>query len=274
MRKVFYVQYTYSYDITPLIQSSAMNWHIGCSGFHYKHWKGTFYPENLAQSKWFDYYCRFFNTLELNVTFYRFPRLSFLQNWYLKSPPGFHFAVKAPRVITHYKQFSGTVDMTSDFYHTVGDGLSEKLGCVLFQMPPRFSFSEERLDKIIRSLDNSYPNVLEFRHQTWWREDVYNKLGDHNISFCGMSHPVLPSEVITNTSLLYYRLHGREQLYASNYNENQLASLVNKIKKEKNTTDAYIFFNNDINTFAVYNGLLMCKMVGIAKPEIDPLSGA
>ncbi|KAA8486772.1 uncharacterized protein YecE (DUF72 family) [Arcticibacter tournemirensis] len=250
-----------------------MNWHIGCSGFHYKHWKGTFYPEKLAQSKWFDYYCRFFNTLELNVTFYRFPQLSFLQNWYLKSPSGFHFAVKAPRLITHYKQFSGVADMTSDFYHTIREGLKEKLGCVLFQMPPRFSFSRERLEKIIRSVDNSYPNVLEFRHQTWWREDVYNTLRAHNISFCGMSHPILPPEVISNTSLLYYRLHGMEQLYASNYEEQQLSALIETIRKNANTTDAYIFFNNDINTFAVHNGLLMNRLAGIEPPEKNPFNG-
>src|SRR3954470_19712801 len=120
-----------------------IKWHIGCSGFHYKHWKGVFYPEDLPQKKWFEYYCQFFDTLELNVTFYRFPQLSFLQNWHDKTPTKFRFAVKAPKAITHYKKFSGTADMLTDFYTTVRDGLKDKLGCILFQLPPRLSYSEE-----------------------------------------------------------------------------------------------------------------------------------
>src|SRR6478672_4997710 len=102
-------------------------WWIGCSGFHYKHWKGIFYPENLAQSKWFDYYNDRFKTLELNVTFYRFPRLPFLQEWYNKSPEKFTFSVKAPRAITHYRQFINVKDFPSDFYGTAQEGLKEKL---------------------------------------------------------------------------------------------------------------------------------------------------
>lgn len=242
-----------------------MNWHIGCSGFHYKHWKGSFYPTDLAQSKWFDYYCRFFNTLELNVTFYRFPQLSFLETWFRKSPEDFHFSVKAPRAITHYKQFLGTTDMLSDFYNTIGAGLQDKLGCVLFQMPPRFSYSEERMSRIIQNLDNSFLNVVEFRHETWWKKEIYDELANHNISFCGMSHPELPKDIISNTPLLYYRLHGQEQLYSSGYNKSALLKLVNKIKAANKANDAYIFFNNDIHTFAVYNALEMAELAGVSR---------
>ena len=81
-------------------------WWIGCSGFHYKHWKEIFYPAGLAQTKWFDFYCRHFNTLELNVTFYRFPRLTVLENWYKRSPKEFKFSVKMNKAVTHYKQFT------------------------------------------------------------------------------------------------------------------------------------------------------------------------
>ena len=112
-----------------------MDWHIGCSGFHYRDWRGTFYPVKLPQKKWFDYYCEHFKTLELNVTFYRFPQLSFLQNWYQKAPADFRFSVKAPKAITHFKQFHDTARMISDFYETINNGLQEKLGPVLFQMP-------------------------------------------------------------------------------------------------------------------------------------------
>ncbi len=238
-----------------------INWHIGCSGFHYKHWKGSFYPEDLAQSKWLDYYCRYFSTLELNVTFYRFPRLSFLQTWHKKTPDNFRFAVKAPRLITHFKQFNNATEQLSDFYNTVRDGLQEKLGCVLFQMPPRFSYSEERMEKILSNLDNSFLNVVEFRHESWWQEDVYKELKKKNIIFCGMSHPTLPKDIVANTPLFYYRLHGEGQLYGSNYENSQLQQIVTNIKKHQQIEEAFVFFNNDINTYAVYNAQEMQKMI-------------
>ena len=239
--------------------------HIGCSGFYYKHWKETFYPAGLPQKKWFDFYCEHFNTLELNVTFYRFPKLPFLQNWYAKSPANFRFAVKVPKAITHFKQFNGTVDMISDFYNTVREGLQEKLACVLFQLPPRLHYKEERLEKIINSLDNSFINVLEFRHESWWQKDVYDELARHNITFCGMSHPSLPEDVVANTSFLYYRLHGEGQLYASNYEEKRLEYFVDEIYKNKHVNEAYIFFNNDIHTYAIWNAKYMEQYAGSKK---------
>src|SRR5436189_4790855 len=114
-----------------------MQYYIGCSGFHNKDWKKEFYPAGLPQTKWFEYYCTRFNTLELNTTFYRFPRIEFLQKWYQKSPAGFIFSVKAPRLITHYKQFNETTDLLHDFYSTIREGLKEKLGAVLFQLPAK-----------------------------------------------------------------------------------------------------------------------------------------
>jgi uncharacterized protein YecE (DUF72 family) len=171
-------------------------WWIGCSGFHYKHWKEVFYPSGLAQNKWFDYYCKHFNTLELNVTFYRFPRLKNLEEWYNKSPEDFVFSVKAPRAITHFKKFVETEKMISDFYATIKEGLHNKLGVALFQLPPNYSYTEERLDRILNNLDPDINNVLEFRHTSWWNINVYQKLAKHKISFSGMSHPLIPEDII------------------------------------------------------------------------------
>ena len=158
------------------MEEPTVKWHIGCSGFHYKHWKGPFYPEDLPQKKWFDFYCRFFNTLELNVTFYRFPKLSFLENWYETSPGNFSFAVKAPRAITHFKKFVNTTNMLADFYGTVGEGLKEKAGCILFQLPPNLHYNPDKLEQIISSLDLNFLNIIEFRHASWWTEAVYKRL--------------------------------------------------------------------------------------------------
>ncbi|WP_207427726.1 DUF72 domain-containing protein [Pedobacter sp. SYSU D00535] len=231
------------------------DWYVGCSGFHYKHWRGTFYPEKLPSTKWFDYYCQHFNTLELNVTFYRFPRLPAMKNWHDISPANFQFAVKVPKAITHFKQFNGVTGMLSDFYRTTREGLQDKLGCVLFQMSPRFIYKEERLEKILSNLDNSFLNVLEFRHPSWWNDTVYQALASNNISFCGMSHPELPREAIINTPLFYYRFHGENELYGSNYPQEQLKDFAQSITARTEIQKAFIFFNNDINTFAPINAL-------------------
>lgn len=232
-------------------------WWIGCSGFHYKHWKGIFYPEKLAQSKWFDYYNNRFRTFELNVTFYRFPRLSVLEPWYNKSPDDFRFSVKAPRVITHYKKFVDAKKYLDDFYGTTREGLKDKLGCVLFQLPERVAYKEQKLEQIIESLDTTFTNVLEFRNESWWNQEVYNKLAKHNITFCGMSHPSLPEDVIQNTHTLYYRFHGIPRLYQSKYDLATLQKVSDEIEGNPAIKQAFIYFNNDIDGSAITNAFQM-----------------
>ncbi|MDQ2720704.1 MAG: DUF72 domain-containing protein [Bacteroidota bacterium] len=238
-----------------------IHWHIGCSGFHYKHWKEIFYPKNVPQRLWFEFYSQHFNTLELNVTFYRFPEVAMLKSWYQRSAPDFSFSVKAPRLITHYKKMNDCEELLADFYHTIEKGLKEKTGCVLFQFPPRFDYTSERLDKIINNLHPEFPNVVEFRHISWWNEEVYKKLEQNKISFSGMSHPVLPDKIIVNTSLLYYRMHGVPQLYQSPYTIEDLKRIVKVIQSSTKVKKAFIYFNNDIGGSAIKNATEMIEIV-------------
>lgn len=237
-----------------------MEWQIGCSGFHYKHWKGSFYPDKLPQRRWFEFYAQHFKTLELNVTFYRFPQLIFLQNWYNISPPGFRFAVKAPRAITHFKQFHNVVDMITSFYATIRDGLNEKLGPVLFQLPPRLKYDEARLQRILDNLDPGFDNVLEFRHPSWWQETVYAELAKCGVTFCGMSHPELPDIVVRNTPVIYYRFHGVPDLYRSSYSDEYLQGVISGIKNDKNLRSAWLYFNNDAAVAAIPNAQTLIKL--------------
>ena len=237
-----------------------MNWFIGCSGFHYKHWKEVYYPEGLPQTRWFKYYCQHFNTLELNNTFYSFPKLNSLQKWYADSPPQFVFTVKAYRGITHYSKFNNTHERVSELYEVLANGLKEKLGPVLFQLPPNFWFSEERLQNIIKNLDQAFTNVVEFRHNSWWQPHVYTQLAEHNISFCGMSHPTLPADIVQNTPNLYYRMHGNQQLYASAYSTLELQDFAQSVGRT-NAMQAFIYFNNDIGASAIYNAQELIEIV-------------
>jgi len=228
-----------------------MEWHIGCSGFHYKHWKGTFYPDDLPQRLWFEYYATHFKTLELNITFYQFPKLSVLQQWYQVAPPGFRFSVKAPRAITHFKQFHDTADMMQSFYDTIRSGLLEKLGPVLFQFPPRFRYEEPRLQRVLDQLDPDFDNVLEFRHPGWWRPDVFEALGKKRVAFCGMSHPDLPDDVVINAPFVYYRFHGVPQLYSSAYSQTTLQKFANQLNTATNLEQCWCYFNNDAAVAAI-----------------------
>jgi uncharacterized protein YecE (DUF72 family) len=236
-------------------------YHIGCSGYHYRHWRGIFYPDKLPMRRWFEYYSQHFRTLELNVTFYRFPQLSFLENWYAQSPADFQFAVKAPQLITHYKQFHNVQQQLGDFYLTLAQGLREKLGPVLFQLPPRLSYEPERLARILDCLDPGFVNVLEFRHPSWWREEVYAALRQHNVTFCGQSHPLLPDAVITTAPTLYYRFHGVPQLYASPYDEATLQRLAANVQAAPGVEQAYLYFNNDIGGSAIGNAQRLRELV-------------
>jgi uncharacterized protein YecE (DUF72 family) len=235
--------------------------YIGCSGFHYKEWKNVFYPDRLALSKWFQFYCEHFNTLELNVTFYKFPTEKSLEKWYNSSPENFKFSVKTPKAITHFKKFNECERMLGDYYDSLQQGLKQKLGCVLFQLPPQLIYSEALLEKIIINLNPSFKNVIEFRHKSWWKKTVFQKLKKHNVIFSGISYPGLPDDVIKTTKYMYYRLHGVPVLYKSAYSEIFLEDLVNKIKKVK-ATEAWIYFNNTWGTAAIQNARFLQNLAG------------
>jgi uncharacterized protein YecE (DUF72 family) len=238
-----------------------MNWYIGCSGFHYKEWKGIFYPDKLAQKNWFAHYATRFNTLELNVTFYRFPQVRFLKNWYEKSPPGFLFSIKVPRLITHYKQFKDVERMLSDFYGTVTEGLAEKAGPVLYQLPAISIYNPEKLSQIIACMNTNFQNVVEFRDKSWWKKKVFKELAENNISFCGSSFPGLPEEPVINHPIVYYRFHGIPVLYRSSYSARKLRSVAETIRKKKKVTSAFIYFNNTATAAALNNASYLDKLV-------------
>jgi uncharacterized protein YecE (DUF72 family) len=240
-----------------------MKWHIGCSGYHYREWKEVFYPPGLPQRKWFEFYCSKFDTIELNNTFYRFPELKSLQNWYTISPAEFSFSVKAPRLITHYKQFNDCESLLGDFYEVTRNGLKEKLGAVLFQLPPKFTYEPERLELITKSMRPGYTNVIEFRHESWWKAGVYESLEKANIIFCGISHPTLPGEAVINNTTAYYRFHGVPKLYYSVYGKEALQKVADHLLAAGSLKQAYIYYNNTAATGAIENAAWLKQYLGI-----------
>ena len=240
---------------------NKIRWHIGCSGFHYRDWKEVFYPLDMPQRKWFEYYSTRFDTLELNVTFYRFPQLKFLETWYNNSPVNFSFAVKVPRLITHFKQLKDCERLLNDFYSSVRDGLKDKLGPVLFQLAPKWHYTEERLDLVVSNMRKGFTNVVEFRHETWWNKKVYQRLKKEGIIFCGISYPTLPDEPVVTNKTAYYRFHGVPQLYYSAYNNDMLKKIADALAADKNIKNVFIYFNNTATIGAIENAILLTEYV-------------
>ena len=238
-----------------------IKWDIGCSGFHYKDWKGIFYPESLPQKDWFKFYAEKFNTLELNVTFYRFPVLKSLENWYNISPGNFSFAVKVPRLITHYKKFTDCARLIDDFYNLATKGLKEKLGPVLFQLPPKYMYTNERLDLVVKSMYKEFKNVIEFRDASWWSPAVFNRLKKEKIIFCGIDYPGLPNDPVITNKTVYYRFHGKPRLYYSVYKKKALENIADIVLTNTKVHEVNVYFNNTATAAAIKNAVWLKKYV-------------
>ncbi|MCO6149436.1 DUF72 domain-containing protein [Flavobacterium sp. NRK1] len=139
------------------------------------------------------------------------------------------------------------------------EGLKDKLGCVLFQLPPNFSFSPERLEAVIAGCNPEFKNVIEFRNESWWRQDVTERLAENNIGFCSVNYPKLPTEIIKTTPTGYMRMHGNPRLFYSEYSKEQIEGLYNAMIRQ-NFDQAYIYFNNTASTAGIINALQARKI--------------
>lgn len=228
---------------------------LGCSSFNNRRWIGIFYPDDLPAKEWFSYYCKHFNTYELNATFYKFPTAKSLHTWYKKSPDGFIFSVKAPKLITHIKKFVDCAREINDFYVACRDGVNDKLGCVLFQFPPSFHYSPDKLQLIINSLNPDFKNVIEFRHESWWIQEVYDAFLKNSFIFCSVNYPGLPTTIIKTASTGYVRLHGNPQLFYSEYSPEELSKMYDEIRRANKLKEIFIYCNNTASTAGILNAL-------------------
>ena len=194
------------------------------------------------------------------MTFYRFPQVKLLKNWHDKSPADFCFSVKAPRLITHYKKFSDTASLLSDFYASVREGLGDKLGPVLFQLPKQIAYNDEWLLRILSGIDKSFINVVEFRHSSWWNPAVFKQMAKHKIVFCSTSYPQLPDELVINSPVIYYRFHGMKKLYRSRYSKTALKDIAARVIEEEKLKQAFFYFDNTAEGNAIINARELQRM--------------
>ncbi|MCD6550070.1 DUF72 domain-containing protein [bacterium] len=240
---------------------------IGTSGFSYLHWgKDVFYPKDLPRSSWFEYYFKYFNSVEINSSFYHLPSEKTFTSWYNKAPSGFIFAVKVSRIITHIKKIQNCTSPWKEFLNRALL-LKEKLGPFLFQFPPNWKKDLKRLEnfvELITNFDKSLRFAFEFRHSSWYSQDVYDFfLSRKNISFCIIDSPYWPKTKEVFGDFVYIRMHGRKSLYSSNYSQKELKTLAQEIKGYLNKgLDVYCYFNNDAQGFACNNARGLLKLCG------------
>lgn len=260
--------------------------YVGTSGYSYGHWIGVLYPPELSQRKWLEHYSQFFNTVELNVTFYRLPTPSTFKSWSKRTPEGFWFALKGSRFITHIKKLGDCEEPLELFLQRVEE-LGEKAKVILWQLPPRFKVDLEKLEKFCTLLSSNqkarrYFHAFEFREKTWFCKDVYSILRKHNFSLTLADWPFILQvggkpqevgiikyrapkiEVEETANFIYLRRHGAVALYSSNYSEEELQRDALYIKEWlKGGKDVYIYFNNDAYGNAVRNALYLKKLLEV-----------
>ncbi|WP_346317965.1 DUF72 domain-containing protein [Chitinophaga sp. YIM B06452] len=235
--------------------------HIGTSGWVYRHWKGTFYPEDLKQADWFAYFSERFHTVEINNSFYRLPEIKTFNTWRKIAPEGFVYAVKASRFLTHMKKL--IVDRRSiDKFFNRALHLEEKLGPVLFQLPPNFSVNAERLETFLQALPEGLCYTFEFRDETWYEKEVYQLLKAHNAAFCIYELQYHSSPLEVTADFIYIRLHGPGKKYQGSYPDATLRKWATFCKKwKKKGKDVYVYFDNDQEGYAAFNALRLAELV-------------
>jgi uncharacterized protein YecE (DUF72 family) len=225
---------------------------VGCSGWFYWHWRGSFYPAEIPTNRWFEHYRRHFKTVELNAPFYSWPSEAVVASW-LRQAGGtkFIYTVKVSELITHTRRFIGTRTLVRDFGY-MADLLGNRMGCFLFQLPPSFHYSRPRLRRIVDQLDPARRNVVEFRHPSWWNEDVFAAFRQSRTIFCSCSGPRLPDELVKTHDEIYLRFHGTTRWYRHDYSSSELASWAERIKAS-GARRVWAYFNNDRDCFAIKN---------------------
>ena len=229
----------------------------GTSGWHYDHWRHRFYPEKLTKAKWLEFYATHFTTVELNNSFYRLPSEAAFATWHDSSPSNFTFAVKVSRFITHIKRLRNSEEAVETFVSRAKI-LGEKLGPLLYQLPPNMHRNDEVLDSFLSTLPQGMKHVFEFRHQSWLEDKVFEILHKYNTGFCVFDMPGLPCPLVATADFAYIRFHGSTGLYWSCYSDEELAGWAKRLATLGANLEAiYIYFNNDAEAFAVRNAITL-----------------
>jgi uncharacterized protein YecE (DUF72 family) len=235
---------------------------IGTSGWSYSHWVGPFYPPETASRDFLPVYAQSFGASEINATFYRLPAPATLQHWLAQTPPGFVFACKASRYITHTKKLKDPATSTPKFFDAIAH-LGDRCGPVLFQLPPNWHANVARLDAFLAGLPDGYRYAFEFRDDSWHAEPVYDRLAAANAALVVADMAGATSPCRATADLVYLRLHGPgEDAYTGSYTDTALRAWAARIRDwRREGRDVYCFFDNDEAGYAPRDALRLQAML-------------
>lgn len=228
---------------------------VGCSGWVYPHWRGSFYPADLRQVGWFAYYASRFDCCEINGSFYRLPSEKAVAAWAAAAPGGFQFAWKASRYITHNKKLLDARDSLDLVFGRMAP-LGEASGPALFQLPPTLKRDDARLAAFLGWLPRGHRVTVEFRHPSWYAPPVMALLAAHDVALCVSDHHDAPAPWETTADWVYWRGHGPGGRYVGRYSEARLRRVADFLTDGARTrSPLYAFFDNDIGTAAPKDAL-------------------
>jgi uncharacterized protein YecE (DUF72 family) len=240
--------------------------YIGTSGWSYKHWRGTYYPQKLKSAEWLTYCTNDFNVTEINASFYRLPKQETVIKWTEMVPKHFKFCPKMSRYLSHMKKLRDPEEPLQRFFE-IFDPIRKHLGPVLIQLPPQASFNydvAEHFFKLLKKIYRQYSFALEVRHDTWMDDNALDLMAKYDIAFVvsqsGVGFPY--HEMITSKNI-YVRFHGPDVLYASSYTDEMLQGFAKKFRQWMDEGhDIWAFFNNDMHTYAIHNAKTLINMMG------------
>ncbi len=235
--------------------------HIGTSGWSYDDWYDNFYPIDINNDELLQFYSRHFSTVEINTSFYHLIKEKTYQNWHKDTPKDFIFSVKASRYITHIKRLKDPKDSWIKFEKGIR-ALKNKLGVILFQFPANFKVNQERLANYLKFLPQKYKYAFEFRHKSWFNNEVYEILNKYNSALCLVSAPDYPWQEKITADFTYLRLHGAQELYKSKYSNQELKNWADKIKNwQEQDIEVYCYFDNAYEANAIDNAKQLIELV-------------
>ncbi len=239
--------------------------HVGTSGWSYDHWQGVLYPHGTPVRDRLSYYLRRFHTVEVNSTYYRWPRDSTFAHWKERLPAGFRMTVKAARGLTHFQRLyrpEGWLSRISAGLEQLGD----RRGVLLVQLPPRLAYDHARLEYFLGQVPPWIQVAMEFRHPSWHREEVFALLEQAGAGYCVMSGAHLPCVLQATAPFVYVRLHGPDpqHLYGGSYSEDDLRWWADRIREwQAMSRDVFAYFNNDWEGTAVRNADTLRSLLGV-----------
>jgi uncharacterized protein YecE (DUF72 family) len=239
---------------------------IGCSGWNYDDWRGSFYPKREPRRRWLSLYAERFDTVEVNNTFYRLPNRGSVAAWVRDTPEDFVFAVKASRYLTHIKRLSDTREGVARFYERIEPLIeARRLGPVLWQLPENFHRDDERLDAWLEALPSGR-HTIEFRHPSWFTAPVMRRLRERGVALALGDHPERPFQTHAATAdWRFIRFHYGRRGRGGNYSPSELETWARRLAQWRRRAEVFAYFNNDWNAYAPANARDLARRLGVAR---------